>query len=107
MPHRMIAKVTNSDILTTPVTGLTTSVATVSAGWASYYQHISTVAGIIAALTGIVLSIVIIRLNLAKLRHSNQTELDRQQHSALARRKIELEIKNLKVSVRDRDKEAA
>ena len=47
------------------------------------------------------LSLIIIRVNLVSLKFKKLAEIDRQEQSALSRRKLELEIKRIKTSIKE------
>ena len=104
MPHRILEKLNLAEIASAPATGFATAGATVSAGYASYFDQLSTLTGIIATVFGMALSMIIIRVNLTNLKHSKQKEKDRQEQSALDRRKIEFEIQILKTDINKRKK---
>tara|TARA_R110000824_G_scaffold165961_1_gene342626 strand:+ start:239 stop:550 length:312 start_codon:yes stop_codon:yes gene_type:complete len=101
MPHRILEKINLAEITSAPVTQYVTAGATVSAGYASYTDYLSTVTGLVATISGIVLSLIIIRVNLVSLKYKKLAEIDRQEQSALSRRKLELEIKRIKVSIKE------
>lgn len=101
MPHRILEKINLAEITSAPVTQYVTAGATVSAGYASYTDHLSTVTGLIATISGIILSLTFIRINLVSLKFKKLAEIDRQEQSALSRRKLELEIKHIKVSIKE------
>ena len=83
------------------MTQYVTAGATVSAGYASYTDYLSTVTGLVATISGIILSLTFIRINLVSLKFKKLAEIDRQEKSALSRSKLELEIKRIKVSIKE------
>ena len=101
MPHRILEKINLAEITSAPATQYVTAGATVSAGYASYTDYLSTVTGLVATTLGIVLSLIIIRVNLVSLKFKKLAEIDRQEQSALSRRKLELEIKRIKTSIKE------
>ena len=52
MPHRILEKINLAEITSAPVTQYVTAGATVSAGYASYTDYLSTVTGLVATISG-------------------------------------------------------
>lgn len=94
MPDRIITKLAHSDLLATPAAGYTTATATASAGWITYAHDISTIAGITATVFGIVLSSIVIRLQLARLKNEKQARIDSKALSDKESRNADLDREN-------------